>query len=101
MLFSVAMMSLDEASMGGLVLHAKGIEILHTLYLEHWTFLLTTDIIVRTERWARIGEIYDLNPPAAYNPQKPWDLVIGGAAYAADNGPLAQWWNNHYVLPCT
>ena len=62
-LFAVSMMCWGAASLGSLDLYAKGIEVLYRLFPDHWSFLIATDIIVRSERWARLKEVYDSTPP--------------------------------------
>ena len=38
--------------------------------------------------------------PPGFNGQKPWDFIIGASAFGTE-GPMAQWWQLMYVVPCT
>ena len=99
-LFSVAMVSLNEASPGTMAMYADGLRTLLSLFPSRWDALLATDIIVRTERWSRLREQFELSPPPGFSSEAPWDAVIAASAFN-HAGPLAAWWQTHFVLPAT
>ena len=99
-LFSSAMVSLNQASPGPLAMYADGLRTLLPLFPGRWDTLLTTDIIVMTERWGRFTEQFELSPPAGWSADAPWDSVIAASAFS-HAGPLAAWWQTHFVLPAT
>ena len=99
-LFSVAMISVGAATAGSLNLYAAGLRTLLRLFPGKWPILLTTDLIVRSERWGRIRELMERAPPPGYDPSKPWDAVIAASAYGQE-GPNAVWWQTHFVLPAS
>ena len=100
-LFSVALVSLGEASVGTLTLYAAGISKLVKLYPSRWSVILTTDIVVRSERWTYLREMYERHRPAEFNPKQPWDAVIAASAFGYPFSPMAAWWNTNFVLPNT
>jgi len=99
-LFSTAMISLGEASPGTMAMYSASLKTLLTLFPGKWDALLTTDILVRTERWGRLREIFETLAPQGYDPRKPWDTIIAASSYSHD-GYMAGWWNTHFVLPAT
>ena len=95
------MISLGEASVGSVQLYAAGISKLLKLLPKRWDVLLTTDMVVRSERWGHIREQYERYGPAEYNPKQPWDSVIAGSAFGLFSSLLAAWWQSTFVLPNT
>jgi len=98
LLYEVAMISLGAASPGTLASYHDGIKVLLRIFPAKWGILLATDVVVRTERWTRLREQLERDRPAYYDPARPWDSVIALSAYGAE-GPNAQWWQTHFVLP--
>ena len=62
-LFSVAMVSLGAACLGYLNRYATGIHSLRQLFPNKWSLILTTDLVVRSERWGRLREDFTRAPP--------------------------------------
>ena len=104
-LFAVAMVSLGAAKIGTLNKFRSGMVQLARIFPRHWPVLLTTDTVLRTERWGRLREqVEDMAQmgatPPGFNPHTPWDYIIGVSAYGS-GGLNAEWWQSHFVLPCT
>jgi len=104
-LFSVAMVSLNAASIGTMNRYKNGLVQLHKLFPKMWPIMATTDVIVRSERWGRLREQIETNvtmgaAPIGWDPARPWDCVVSQSAYGRD-GLNATWWQSHFVLPCT
>jgi hypothetical protein len=100
-LFAVAMVTLGEASLGSLQLYYSGVVKLMRLFPDRWPVLLTTDVIVRSERWGALREAFERNPPPHYDPRRPWDAVVAASAYGAEGTALAAWWQDYFVIPNT
>ena len=99
-LFSVAMVSLTAASPGNLNRYASGIRTLRGLFPSKWSLILTTDLVIRSERWGRIREECARSPPAGFDPSCPWDFIIGSSSFGYE-GVGAMWWQTNFVLPAS
>ena len=100
-LFSVAMVSLGAASIGALKTYSDALKELVTFFPNKWPVIVTTDLVVRTERWARMKERCDRLPPAGYDPARPWNFVIPAASYGSADLKVQAWWSRMLVLPAT
>ena len=61
-LFAAAMVSIDAASLGTLNRYRGGLVQLTKLFgPSMWPILVTTDVVVRTERWGRLREQIEAN----------------------------------------
>ena len=103
-LFEVAMISLGAASPGTLAAYANGLRVLMRLFPGRWSVLVSTDVVVRTERWSRLRETFERTRDVSFDPGRPWDAVIAASAYGSDGplaGSMASWWSTHFVLPAT
>ena len=100
-LFTVAMVSLGAASVGALKAYADGLKDLATLFPSRWPILISTDLVVRTERWSSLKERFDRTPPPGYNPARPWSHIISMSAYGSEDQKVQTWWNKMVVLPAT
>ena len=98
-LFEVAMVSLGAASLGALRAYSDGLQELATLFPGKWPVLVTTDLIVRSERWGSLKERFDRAPPVGYDPRRPWSYVISTSAWGSDDQKVQQWWQSRLVLP--
>ena len=98
-LFEVAMVSLGAASLGALRAYADGIKELYTLFPSKWPVLVTTDLIVRSERWGSLRERFDRAAPAGYEPSRPWSYVVSTSAWGSEDQKVQQWWQSRLVLP--
>jgi len=95
-LFAVAMTSLGAASPGSLNRYANGIRMLRQYH--KWSMLLTTDLVVRSERWGRLREEFARNPPPGYDAARPWDHIISASSFGQE-GPCSMWWTTQFLLP--
>ena len=84
-LFTVAMVSLGAASVGALKAYADGLKDLATLFPSRWPILISTDLVVRTERWSALKERFDRSPPPGYSPARPWSFIISTSAYGSED----------------
>ena len=98
-LFEVAMIALNAASVGALKTYADGLKELATLFPDKWAVLVTTDVIVRSERWSSIKERCDRDPPVGYDSSRPWSHVIPASAWGSDDRRVQAWWQRMLVLP--
>jgi len=99
-LFSVAMVSLGAASPGNLNKYANGVRQLRSLFDNKWPLILTTDLVVRSERWGRLREDFGRAPPPGFDAETPWDYIIGVSAFGQD-GPAAKWWETQFLWPAS
>ena len=86
---------------GALQAYADGIKDLITFFPEKWPVIVTTDLVVRTERWAMLKEACDRAAPPGFDPVRPWNYVIPAAAYGSDDLRVQAWWSRMLVLPAT
>ena len=100
-IFAVAMVTLGAATLGTMNLYRAGIDKLHRLFPARWSVLVTTDVVVRSERWGSLRETFERYPPRGFVSEMPWDAVIAASAYGVDGGMLSTWWQDHFVLPNT
>jgi len=98
-LFEAAMIGLDAASVGALRVYAAGLKELATLFPDKWPLLVTTDVIVRSERWTDLKEKCDQTHPAGYDPSRPWAFIIPTSAWGSGDARVQQWWQRMVVLP--
>ena len=100
-LFECAMVSLGHASRGALSRYVKGIERLTKLFPDRWDVILSTDLIIRSERWESIRENLARFQPSGYDDSAPWSFVIALSAYGSPDAEIANWWANMLVVPCS
>jgi hypothetical protein len=100
-IFAVAMATLGEATIGSLQLYHAGVVKLMRLFPDRWPVLLTTDVIVRSERWGALREAFERNPPPNFDPRRPWDAVVAASAYGSESAAMASWWQDFFVIPNT
>ena len=100
-LFEVAMVALNAASVGALKAYADGLKELATLFPDKWPILVTTDVIVRSERWTDLKERCDRSPPDGYDPSRPWTYIIPTSAWGSGDARVQQWWQRMVVLPAS
>ena len=100
-LFEVAMVSLGSASVGSLRAYKDGIEQLVTLFPDRWPIIVTTDMIVRTERWSKMRETYDRQPPHGYDITNPWNFIISVSSWGSPDVKIQAWWQRMFILPAT
>jgi len=62
-IFGVAMVTLGAATLGTMALYQAGIAKLMRLFPGRWPVLMTSDIIVRSERWGALRETFERPPP--------------------------------------
>ena len=98
-LFEVAMIGLNAASVGALKAYSDGLKELATLFPSKWPILVTTDLIVRSERWASIKERCDRSPPPGYDLARPWAHVIPASAWGSQDARVQAWWQRMVILP--
>ena len=98
-LFEVAMIALNAASVGALKSYSDGMKELATLFPDKWPILVTTDVIVRSERWSSIKERCDRTPPPGYDSARPWSYVIPASAWGSEDMRAQAWWQKMLVLP--
>ena len=63
--------------------------------------IVTTDLIVRSERWAALKERSDRYPPTDFDARRPWDYVIAVSVYGSHDLRVQAWWQRMFVLPAT
>jgi len=93
------MVSLGLATLGSLRLYETGMIKLMRLFPDRWAVLLTTDVVVRSERWAAIRERFERDRPRGFDESMPWDAVIAASAYGVERCALAVWWQDYFILP--
>ena len=100
-LYEVAMVSLGAASLGALRAYADGIRDLALLFPNKWGIVVTTDLVVRAERWAHLRERCDRDPPTDFEAKRPWNYVIATSAHGSHDLRVQAWWQRTFVLPAT
>ena len=101
-LFETAMISLSHADQGALGRYQKGIEKLSRLFPHNWDIVLSTDLLVRSERWQALREKYSRHLPMSYDDSNPWGYVIACSAFGGGLDPeMASWWSTMLVIPCS
>jgi len=91
---------LKAASPGTLNSYLAGMRTLLRLFPSRWGQIMAADLVVRSERWARIREEFERSAPPLFDSAAPWDAVIGASAYGRD-GPNSNWWQTSFILPTT
>jgi len=100
------MVFFGAASLGTMNRYRSGmVQVMKLFGQAMWPVLVTTDVIVRSERWGRLREQIEASismgaPVPGYSSAKPWDLVIAQSSYGRA-GLNSDWWRSHFELPCT
>ena len=98
-LFEVGMISLGLASHGALSRYAKSMEKLAKLFPQSWDVLISTDLLVRSEKWQSLREKYARHQPTGYDDSRPWSYVITCSAFGGPDPEMQNWWNTMVVIP--
>ena len=62
--------------------------------------MITRDIVARSEKWEHLRELCFSAPLRASTSRSPGTSSLGRPPFGSE-GPLAQWWQLMYVVPCT
>ena len=100
-LFETAMISLGYASRGALGRYSKGIEKLTRLFPSSWDIILTSDLLVRSEKWQALREKYSRHGAEGYDVRMPWSYVLSMSAFGSADLEMASWWSTMLVIPCS
>jgi len=93
------MIMLKAARPATLDAYEEGIRELTVHFPAGWGTIAVADETMRAEQWDIIREQTSSNAPAAYDPDLPWDFVIGQSTYGVPGALKAHWWESRVVLP--
>ena len=99
-IFAVAMISLGQATPGSMQAYLNGVKTMLRLFPTKWGSISAADLVMRSERWGRMRELFERSPPANFSAAMPWDSIISGSAFGNDSAH-GNWWHMNFVLPAT
>ena len=102
----MAMVALNATPLGTMNRYRGGmVQIMKLFGSTMWPVLVTTDVIVRSERCGRVREQIETRIAMVAHvpgdsPSRPRDLVIAQSS-CGRAGLNSDWWRSHFGLPCT